>query len=227
MIAEGQQVLGVITARGGSKRVPGKNIRVVGGKPLLAWTIEAGRASRYIDRLILSSDDEAIIEVARLWGCEAPFLRPAALAKDETPGVIPVLHALEQLPGYDVVVLLQPTSPLRTAADIDGCLERYAASDANACVSVAPAEKRPHWMYFLDEAGRMEPILGARADQPPRPAYALNGAVYVAKADWLEGARTFVTPETVAYLMPASHSFDIDTELDFRRLDGMIEDGLS
>ena len=225
---DGQRVLGVINARGGSKRVPRKNVREVKGKPLIAWTIEEAKKSKHIDRLILSSDDPGILEVAQLWGCEAPFLRPAAMAQDETNGVIPVLHALKQLPGYDVVVLLQPTSPLRTAADIDGCLQQCVAMDSNACVSVTSAEKSPAWMYFLDADARMEPILGREAHvepgQPPPTAYVLNGAVYVARTDWLEKTRTFVTSETVAYIMPASHSLDIDTEFDFRMLDALIED---
>lgn len=222
MIA-GQRVLGVIAARGGSKRVPGKNVRSIRGKPLIAWAIEEAKKSRHIDRLVLSSDDPAIIEAAKGCGCEVPFVRPAELAQDDTPGVAPVLHAVAMLPGYDLVVLLQATSPLRNAGDIDGCIERCAARDACACVSVAEAEKSPYWMYFLDDSGHMVPLLGNDA-APARVAYLLNGAVYVARTDWLKKTETFVTSETLAYVMPASRSLDVDTELDLRLLDALLED---
>ena len=129
---EGLSVLGLIPARGGSKGVPRKNIRLVAGRPLLAWTIDAARASRYLDRLVLSTDDCEIGAVAIAAGCEVPFLRPPELARDDTPGIDPVLHALGQLPPFDIVVLLQPTSPLRLASDIDGCIERMLAARAPA-----------------------------------------------------------------------------------------------
>lgn len=215
---QGKRVLAVITARGGSKGVPRKNVRDLGGKPLIAWTIEAARSSQYLDRIILSSDDAEIIAAAKEWGCEVPFTRPAELARDETPGVEPVLHALTALQEqFDYVVLLQPTSPLRTAADIDGCLERCRELGAPACVSVTEPDKSPWWMYTLEENGRMRPLFpgdaAARRQDLPK-VYALNGAVYAAERLWLERTRTFVTPETAAYLMPRARSLDIDTELD-------------
>lgn len=218
----GLKVLAVIPARGGSKGVPRKNLRLAGGKPLIAWTIEAARESRYIDRLVVSSDDLEIMETAQAWGCEAPFRRPAEIAQDETPGVEPVLHALQLLPGFGVVVLLQPTSPLRNADDIDGCIELCVTSKANACVSVSEAEQSPYWMYSLSSAGRMRPLIEAppvarRQDLPP--AHVLNGAVYVAGCDWLRERRTFVTEETLGFLMPRERSLDIDTELDLKVLD--------
>lgn len=221
MIA-GLRVLAVIAARGGSKGVPRKNVRLVGGKPLIAWTIGAARKSRYIDRLVVSSDDPEIIETAKAWGCEAPFVRPAELARDETPGVDPVLHALEELPGYGLVVLLQPTSPLRSVEDIDGCIDHCIAAGAKACVSVCEAEQSPYWMYSLGEGSRMSPLIeGAsfarRQDLPA--AYVLNGAVYVAGCEWLQRSRSFVTAETVAYVMPQERSLDIDTELDLKLME--------
>lgn len=116
--------LAIIPARGGSKGVPRKNIRNLAGKPLIAWTIEEAKKSKYINRVILSSDDNEIIEIAKNYNCEVPFVRPKNIAEDNTPGIDPVLHAIKQCPGYDYVVLLQPTSPLRTVEDIDGCI-RY------------------------------------------------------------------------------------------------------
>ena len=213
-----RKVLAVIPARGGSKGVPRKNIRPLAGKPLLAWSIEAAGGSRYIDRLVLSSDDAEIIRVAREAGCEVPFVRPAELARDDTPGIEPVLHTLEMLPGYDYVVLLQPTSPFRTAADIDRCIETCAAKGAPACVSVTHPDKSPFWMYTLDGETRMTPILPPpegffrRQDLPQ--VYALNGAVYVAETEWLLKNRTFITEETLGCVMSKENSVDIDTEQD-------------
>lgn len=113
------KVLALITARGGSKGLPRKNVLQVAGRPLIAWTIEAALKSNIVDRVVLSSDDNEIIETAKSWGCSVPFRRPAHLANDTASSMQVVLHALEQLPGFDYVILLQPTSPLRTASDID------------------------------------------------------------------------------------------------------------
>jgi len=227
---DGRSVLAVITARGGSKGVPRKNIRLVGGKPLIAWTIAAGLGSSYIDRLVLSSDDAEIIRVAESWGCEAPFVRPAELARDDTPGIAPVLHAIETLGSYDYVVLLQPTSPLRSAADIDGCLEHCARSGFSACVSVTEPDKSPYWMYTLDAAGRMQPLMeeggGFTRRQDLPQVYSLNGAVYVADCRWLERNRTFISPETGAYRMPRERSIDIDSETDLAFANFILSGGL-
>ena len=205
-------------ARGGSKGVPGKNLRQLAGKPLIAWTIEAARESRLLDRVVLSTDDGGIAEVARRWGCEVPFMRPPALATDQAAAVDVVLHALEQVPGFGVVVLLQPTSPLRATEDIDGALRRFENTGAPACVSVTEAEASPFWMYRVDDAHRLHPIMGAPAPASRRQdlpkVYVLNGAVYVADCLWLARTRAFVTPETVAYPMPRPRSIDIDTDLD-------------
>src|SRR5687767_5058839 len=177
-----RRVLAVIVARGGSQGLPGKNILPIAGRPLLAWTIDAARAARSIDRTILSSDDEAIIAAARGCGCEVPFRRPAELATDTATAVDVVLHALDNVSEYDVVVLLQPTSPLRTAADIDAACAQLAASGAPSCVSVCMAEQSPYWMYRLNGSRRLEPLLeaptGATRRQDLPPVYVLNGAIY-------------------------------------------------
>lgn len=215
----GKKVLEVIPARGGSKGVPGKNIRVVAGKPLIAWTIEEAKKSRFLDRVMLSSDDHTIIKVAREWGAEVPFVRPSELAQDNTPGVDPVLHAIREVPGYDYVVLLQPTSPLRTADDIDGCIEACLSSGVPSCVSVTVPDKSPYWMYTLTSGKRMKPVMAGETyscRQSLPSVYALNGAVYVAEVKWLEEHKTFLTDETIAFEMPREHSLDIDTELDLR-----------
>lgn len=214
----GKKVLGLIPARGGSKGVPRKNVRIAAGKPLIAWTIEAARNSRYLDRVVLSSDDPEIISVAESYGCEAPFVRPATLAEDGTPAMDVILNALEQLPGYDYLALLQPTSPLRTAEDIDAAIEQCVRQGVPVVVSVTEAEQNPAWMFRLDGAARLEPVVPSHMQTPRRqdlpPVYVLNGAVYVANVQWLVSNRTFLSEETRGYVMPASRSLDIDTERD-------------
>jgi len=225
MIRE-RKILGIIPARGQSKGVPRKNLSMLCDKPLIAWTIEAAKRSRYIDRLVLSSDDPEIISVARDFGCEAPFVRPAALAQDATPGIEPVLHAIEQIPGYDYVVLLQPTSPLRTIEDIDGCIEQCVQSGAKACVSVSEVEQHPRWMYTLGGHDRLVPIVSdgkqfaRRQDLPP--VFLLNGAVYVAETAWLQESHSFLGQEVSGYVMPPERSLDIDTLADLERCEKMM-----
>jgi CMP-N,N'-diacetyllegionaminic acid synthase len=217
-----RKVLAVIPARGGSKGLPGKNVLEVGGRPLLAFSVEAAKTSGVIDHVILSSDDDDIIAVAKKCGCDVPFRRPPELATDSAATIDVVLHALDQMAGYDVVVLLQPTSPLRTAADIDGACAQFAQRGAPACVSVTLAEQSPYWMYHITGEGDLRPVLAAppgvtrRQDLPP--VYALNGAIYVADVAWLRSSRNFLTPETVPYVMPVERSLDVDTAADFERM---------
>lgn len=222
----GNHVLGIIPARGGSKGVPRKNIRNVGGKPLIAWTIEAGLQSRYIDRLILSSEDSEIIAIAERWGCQVPYIRSAELAGDNVPGIAPVLDALERISGYDYLVLLQPTSPLRTVADIDNCIEFCAEQKAPSCVSVTEADDSPHWMYQMKADSRLRSLFDTgdlfprRQDLPE--VYVVNGAIYVARCDWLMDTKTFLTPETVGFAMPKERAIDLDTSLDFDWLEFVL-----
>ena len=220
------KVLALIPARGGSKRVPRKNILKVGGKPLIEWTVRAARKSRYIDHLAVSSDDDTILDLARQLGCDTALRRPAALASDEAPGIDPVLHALEALPGYDVVVLLQPTSPLRRPADIDACLEKCSAPGASACVSVTPSREKPEWLVRIDERGRMVPLISgnpAQARERAGQLYLFNGAVYATRVSWLFENREFITPQTRAHVMPEEFSLDIDTPFDLALADFMLQ----
>lgn len=218
--ADRPNILALIPARGGSKGLPGKNILPLAGKPMIQWSIKAAQGSRFVTRVVVSSDDPAILEVARAAGAETPFVRPAELAQDDTPSMDVVLHALDQLPPVDWVVLLQPTSPLRSAEDIDQAIARCLETGAPACVSVSESPALPWWMFRVDATGRLVPFLDA-AQRPQRrqeapTLYTLNGAVYVARVDWLRKTRSFLTEETVAHVMPAERSVDIDTALDFR-----------
>jgi len=220
-------VLALVPARGGSKGVPRKNIRTIGGKPMIAWTIEAARGSKYIDRLILSSDDQAIIDIAVECGCEAPFVRPAELASDSADSMSVIRHAIGVLPEqFEYLVLLQPTSPMRRTEDIDGAIERCVNGDAPACVSVCEADKSPFWMLRMDGQGVIHPLFPAhqipyrRQDAPS--VFALNGAVYVARTEHLRLGGTFLATGALGYPMPKERSLDIDTELDLAIVDFLL-----
>ncbi|MFJ8089697.1 cytidylyltransferase domain-containing protein [Lysinibacillus sp. NPDC095746] len=214
------KVLAIIPARGGSKGVPRKNIKELAGKPLIAWTIEEAKKSKYIDRIIVSSEDKEILQVAQKFGADVPFVRPANLAEDTTAGIEPVLHALEHFSDYEYVVMLQPTSPLRLVEDIDGCIEQLLQENGEFCVSVCEVGQSPYWMYTLDSSAKMQPLLKQqtlitrRQDLPK--VYTLNGAIYLANIDLLKQTRNFITEETIAYVMPVERSYDIDTEEDFK-----------
>lgn len=223
---KGRSILAVIPARGGSKGVAKKNIRELAGKPLIAWTIEEAKKSKYIDRLIVSSDDHEIIEVAKRWGCEAPFIRPKELAQDDTPGVLPIVHAIEQLPEFDYVIKLQVTSPLRNVDDIDSCIENFVQLNAVSCASVSESKESPYWTYTISDNHFLKPVLKTermilrRQDLPA--SYVLNGAIYLSACSWMREHKALVNDETIAFVMPNERSHDIDTEFDFKLLELMI-----
>lgn len=215
----GKTILAIIPARGGSKGVPYKNIRELAGKPLIAWTIEEAKKSQYIDRLILSSEDDQIIKIAKEWECEAPFVRPVELALDDTPGIAPVIHAVIKLnEKYDYVVLLQPTSPLRTVEEIDGCIKKCIKAGKNSCVSVCEVRQTPYWMYKIDKNERLQKVLTTKEEYKRRQdipiVYIINGAVYVAKTDLVLCNKSLMDDDTIAYIMSKEKSIDIDEEND-------------
>jgi len=216
-----RKILAIIPARGGSKRLPRKNILSLCGKPLIAWSIDAAKNSKYIDRVILSSDDEEIISVAKAWGCDVPFVRPKVLAEDTTRSIDVVIHACTTLQeSYDEVILLQPTSPLRTSEDIDSAIESFYAKKATSVIGVCEMEHSPLWANTLDESLSMEGFLddkynNARSQDLPT-YYRINGAFYMSKVTSVMQEETFfVTKDIYAHLMSQEHSVDIDTKLDF------------
>ena len=214
---DGHSVLAVIPARGGSKGVPRKNLAELGGKHLIAWTIEAARGSRHIDKTVLSSEDSEIIAAAKELGCEVPFVRHTALADDVTGGTAVLLDAIDRLPGFDYAVLLQPTSPLRTSEDIDTCIEQCVAAGASSCVAVCALSKPAEWLMKVGADGRLRPLLDGKLPERRQDAteiFVPNGAVFVARTTELKASRTFYGPKTVAHVMPAERSVDIDTPLD-------------
>lgn len=214
----GHKVAAVIVGRGGSKGLPGKNLADLGGKPLVAWSVTAAAGAQFVDVVAVSSDDPDILNAARMAGCERTIRRPDALASDIASVHDTLVHALDKLDWTDgFVVLLQTTSPLRIAADIDACIQSCVDADAPSAVTVSAVSKPPQWMFRLDSACKMERLIeddSAYRRQDTEPVYALNGAVYVARTDWYRRHRNFIDDQTVARIMPAERSVDIDTEMD-------------
>jgi CMP-N,N'-diacetyllegionaminic acid synthase len=212
-----RRVIALIPARGGSKGLPGKNIAPLGDRPLIAWSIEAAKASRHVDDVAVTTDDPAIAAIARQWGATV-VERPAELATDTAPIEGALFHAVDTLGGgWEILVLLQPTSPLRRPEDIDACIETMSEAKAPCALTVCDPGKSPYWMYTLTGDRRMNPVVpgieGRRRQDLPE-AYALNGAVYVADIAWLRANGKFMSPETVACLMPRERSVDIDSAHD-------------
>jgi CMP-N-acetylneuraminic acid synthetase len=214
------KVLGLIPARGGSKGVPRKNVRELGGKPVLAWTVEAALAAERLARVVVSTDDDEIARVAHACGAES-LARPAELAGDGTPDLPVFRHALETLGEFDAVAWLRPTAPLRVAADIDAAVALLADAEADSVRSVTRAEHSPYWMGRIDD-GRLVPLL---AEVPPQrqqlpDVYRLNGAVDVARCSSV-GTELF-GGDVRAYVMPPERSVDLDTELDFLLAEALL-----
>ena len=219
------KVLGVITARGGSKGIPGKNLKLLAGKPLLAYTIDTARRSGALDRVILSTEDEAIATAGRDLGCDVPFIRPMDLAQDDTPHLPVVQHAtrwMQERINYqpDAVMVLQPTSPLRTAEDIVAAVALLDTSGADSVLSVneVPVHSHPMRTLRLDATGHAvlfvsgDPVrkrINRRQDLPP--AWVMNGAIYACRTRVLFDAEpSLYGNRVVAYRMPANRSISID-----------------
>lgn len=225
-----RSILAIVPARSGSKGVPGKNLRTVGGKPLLVWTIEAALESGVFDVVCVSTDGEDIASVARAAGADVPFLRPPHLATDSATTLDTVLHALEAYAEkgrrFDDVMVLQPTSPLRRAGHIREAVALRDSSGAKAVVSVSEATHSPLLANTLPEDRRMGSFLRddvvsqRRQDLPVH--YRLNGAIYLIDADTLRRERRFIGPFAVAYVMPDDVSVDIDREVDIQLADLLL-----
>lgn len=226
------QVLGIIAARGGSQGIPRKNIRPLAGKPLIAYAIEAARAAKRITRCIVSTDDPEIMHVARQWGADVPFRRPAELATDSSLQVDAIIHAVLTLAeqgdaGYDVVAVIQPTAPLRTAADIDRALEHMAATGADSVFTVAPiANGLPYLMCTLDDDRPIafvdRPKLLKNRQAYPQ-AYVRNGAVYAVRKDVLLSRRTLIGDACRAVVMPPERSVNLDSPLDWHFAEMLLQ----
>ncbi len=217
---KGKTFLAIVPARGGSKRLPRKNMLDLHGKPLIAWTLEAGIKSRYIDDVVVTSDDDDILDIAKRFGCST-VKRPDKLASDTAASFDAIAHAIEHSKEYDYIIVLQPTSPLREAKHIDEAVELLESKHADAVVSVCETEHSPLWSNTLPKDGNMvdflrEDLLGKRTQDLER-FYRLNGAVYICQREkLLQEKRFFLKKNIYAYVMSRECSVDIDEALDFQ-----------
>jgi CMP-N-acetylneuraminic acid synthetase len=220
-------IVAAIFARGGSKGVPRKNIRPLAGKPLIAYAIETALASQLIDKVIVSTDDVEIAQIARQFGAEVPFMRPAELARDDSPEWLAWQHAiraLDEIKGesaMDVFVSVPTTSPLRVVEDVDACIRALLESDADLVITVKPAERSPYFnMVALDREGYArlaispERAVNRRQDAPAM--YDMTTVAYAARSAFVLKAGSIFEGKVKAVVVPAERALDIDTELDFK-----------
>lgn len=231
---DGKRVLALVPARRGSKGLPLKNIRLLHGMPLLAWPIAAARASNCIDRVVISTEDAEFAALAQTAGADAPFLRPAELASDTAPSIDFILHALDALEAagdrYDYLVLLEPTSPLTEAADIDAALatlhSKRAIAEAIVGVS-ALVSTHPAFAVRMDTQGLMQPYAAPSFGQLPRrqdtePLYSLDGSLYISTVQALRRERGFCHERTLPYVTPRWKSFEVDDLVDFICIEALL-----
>ena len=226
------RILALIPARGGSKGVPRKNIKLLGGKPLIKWTIDTALAVKGLDRLVVSTEDEEIAEVARAAGADVPFMRPAALASDMAKSIDVVLHTLEVLESagevYDAVCLLQPTTPFRSAALLQACIDKFLAGNCTGLISVTevPHQYHPNWAFVEQENGELVPAQGRGSVIPRRQelpgAFIRDGAVYLTRTSSLKSNSFF--GDNLNYLINDDEvTVNIDTSTDWAIAEGSIK----
>lgn len=231
-----KSVLAIIPARGGSKSIAKKNIKNLGGKPLIVYTIEEAQKSKYIDRIILSTDDREIAEIAKKYGAEVPFLRPKRYAKDTSPSISVILHCLDYLKketnySPEIVVFLQPTSPFRKAEQVDEGIEKI--QDCEVVEGVCEAKQHPYFMMKREDKGYLRPYLKIK-DRPLRrqdvpKLYCLNSALSIAKRDYYKRAEKTdpVAPifngKVKGVFMDEISSLDINSEFDFLIAEAILE----
>ena len=229
----GKHVLAVIPARGGSKGLPGKNIRMLCGKPLLAWSIEQGLACTYVDTVLVSTESEEIAAIAAQYGASVPFLRPHSLAGDEASSVDVLLHAVDCLGSIgrfcDYVVLLEPTSPLRDVSDIAGALELLDSSkSAESVVGVARAESSHPSFLFVEQGGLLRPMMGSRPTGLRRQDiredfYYLEGSIYVSSVTSMRKEKSFYHAATAPWIVDRYKAMEIDELGDFIAVEALMK----
>lgn len=211
----------IIPARGGSKGIPKKNIKPLRDKALISYSIEHAKKSKYINRIVVSTEDDEIAEISKEYGAEI-IERPKELAKDESPTIDAIFHALEVLKADnynpDIIILLQPTSPLRNAEDIDNAMELFLNSGCESVVSVCEVEHSPYWSFKIED-NHLKPIfrkkyLEMRRQDLPK-AYVPNGAIFISTPENLRKYKSFHCSKIIPYVMPPERSVDIDKEIDF------------
>lgn len=222
----GKKILAVIPARGGSKGLPGKNIRPLCDKPLIGWSIELANRTDAIDKVVVSTDDAVIAEVARQFAADVPFMRPAELATDEATTRDALVHCVENLPEqFDFLVLLQPTTPLRTAHTLEACIELSIKTD-RAVISASPSKKALEWMFYRKDNG-IDFVLGDRAQGQRRqdcsPTYFVDGCVYCLPIHRLLNHQQILDTDVLTVLSQPQEAVDIDTLEDFEYCEYLLK----
>ncbi len=220
---DNKNVVCIIPARGGSKGVPRKNIKPIAGRPLIAYSIGHALQSRYIDRTIVSTDDQEIANISRQYGAEIPFMRPDHLSTDSAPTIDVLRHTVEWLEknenyGCDIIVLLHATSPLRDVSDIDACIKLLIDKNANNVISVTEAHANPYFNMVEKRTSGVQLVKKGKffTRQAAPEIYVINGSVYVWRKATLRKTRKVVMKQSELYTMPRERSVDIDNVLDFR-----------
>lgn len=231
------RVLFIITARGGSKGVPRKNIKPICGLPLIAFKIMAAQKTKFEKRIIVSTDDEEIADVAREYGAEVPFLRPDYLASDEASSIDVVLHAMNWIrendtTDYDYVCLLEPSSPFTKASDLDMAVELLYKKGADTLLGMKEVEVTRNFINVLDTNGglsffydEMQNIKSARR-QDQATEYTMNGCMYISRWDYFMENKTFHSKNSLPYIMPEVQSLEIDNMIDYYFACYLVEKGL-
>ncbi len=224
----GKTFLAIIPARGGSKRLPRKNVLDLAGKPLITWTIEAGLQSKYFDKVIVTSDDDEILAIAKEFGSET-IKRPDELASDTATSFDAIKHTIDNVESYDYIVLLQPTSPLRNFEHIDAAIELLENKKADAIISVAEMDHSPLWSNTLPEGGSMNAFIRDevknKRSQDLEPYYKLNGAIYICDTSKLLKEKSFFIHDNIfSYKMDKENSIDIDELIDLKLADLIIRE---
>jgi CMP-N,N'-diacetyllegionaminic acid synthase len=217
-----EKILAIIPARGGSKGLIRKNIRLLDGKPLIAHSIEPAKQSKYINRIVVSTEDPEISQIALKFGAEV-IKRPEYLAKDESPTADTVIHVIDELKkdnySPDFIILLQPTSPLRTTTHIDEAIELFKKKPCELVVSVTENDYPPHWSYMYEE-GQFVPLFNStlsnyrRQDLPK--TYRKIGAIFIFTPETVKKYNSFGCKSVVPYMVPSELSFDIDSEFNLK-----------
>ncbi|MBI2058276.1 MAG: acylneuraminate cytidylyltransferase family protein [Nitrospirae bacterium] len=232
------RLLALIPARGGSKGLPGKNIRPLAGVPLIGHSVLFGRSCPEVERLVVSTDSPAIAEVARQFGADVPFIRPAALAQDDTPMWEVVHHALATVEGqegspYEFVLLLDPTSPGRLPEDVSGALTKLkAAPDADGILAVSKPDFNPIWVCVVERKGRLANLFGDAARYTRRqdvpPVYRINGSLYLWRAGFVRRQTDSwrSSRNTLLYETPEQRAMSIDSLPEFERAEALVKGGL-
>ncbi|MGL4731447.1 MAG: cytidylyltransferase domain-containing protein [Clostridium sp.] len=227
----GKKILAIIPARGGSKGVHKKNIKDLCGKPLIGYTIEAAQKSNYIDRIIVSTDDNEILEAVKKFNLEVPFIRPKELAKDDTSSMDVIMHTISWCENnfeyYDYICLLQCTSPFRDSKQIDEAVEMLINQKSDSIVSICESDVSPYWMKNLENGKIVDFVKDKnkyirRQDLPK--VYKLNGAIYICEMEKLKDNKSWYTKNTLGYVMNSITSLDIDTFLDFKLAEVIIKE---